>query len=184
MPNRVVVLDYGLGNLRSVQRALEAAGASIELSTQVKGDRLVLPGVGAFAQAVQRLQTQWGHLQQYLASGRPLLGICLGMQLLFERGYEHGDNRGLEFFRGEVTSLPRTVTVPNMGWHQLAGLGNPFVYFAHSYAVASCPDAAATFDHGGSWVAVAKRGPVWGFQFHPEKSGDAGIQLLRDWLQC
>src|SRR5262249_16711254 len=114
----------------------------------VGGDRLVLPGVGAFAEAARRLAPEWEPLKRFLESGRPLLGICLGMQLLFERSYEHGNTLGLGYFRGEVLAIPPTVTVPNMGWHQLCGLGNPYVYFAHSFAVADAPDCVATIDHG------------------------------------
>ena len=184
MGKPVRVLDYGAGNLRSIQRAFEAAGATVEVSPEVGGDRLVLPGVGAFADAAVRLRPQWTALQAWLSSGRPLLGICLGMQLLIERSHEHGLTEGLGYFQGEVTRLPETVTVPDMGWHRLEGLGNPFVYLAHSYAVRACPDAVATLEHGGHWVAAARRGRVWGYQFHPEKSAEAGIRLLEEWLAC
>lgn len=178
----VVVLDYGAGNLRSVARALEAAGATVAVSPDVRGARLVVPGVGAFAEARRRLEPQWAALQAYAASGQPLLGICLGFQLLFQRSYEHGTHEGLGVFAGEVVPLPQTTTVPHMGWNRLSGLGGPDVYFAHSYAVAATPDALATVEHGGWWTAAVKRGAVTGYQFHPEKSGDAGIALLRAWL--
>jgi imidazole glycerol-phosphate synthase subunit HisH len=184
MGEPVRVLDYGIGNLRSVCRALEAAGATVELSTEVGGERLVVPGVGAFADGARRLSPVWSKLQEYLASGRPVLGICVGMQLLFERGHEHGITAGLGHFPGEVVQLPETEIVPNMGWHQLEGLGRPFVYLAHSYGVRECPDAVATIEHGGRWVAAVRRGRVWGYQFHPEKSGSAGIALLAEWLRC
>jgi glutamine amidotransferase len=181
---KVTLLDYGIGNLRSLRRAFETAGAEVQISTRVEGDRLILPGVGAFAEARQRLEPCWNDLRTWLREGRPLLGICLGMQLLFEKSHEHGVTEGLGHFQGEVVRLPDTVTVPNMGWHKLEGLGAPFVYLAHSFGVARCPDAVATLDHGGQWVAAVRRGRVWGYQFHPEKSGGAGISLLAEWLKC
>jgi imidazole glycerol-phosphate synthase subunit HisH len=136
MKPKVSVLDYGMGNLRSVCRAIEASGASATLTTLVEGDRLLIPGVGAFAQAAERLAPQWDKLRAFLASGKPVLGICLGMQLLFEKSHEHGLTNGLAHFVGEVVRLPKTVIVPNMGWHGLRGLGNPYVYFATAYECA------------------------------------------------
>lgn len=178
----VRVLDYGMGNLRSVQRALEAVGATVEVTTEVGGEALVLPGVGAFAEAVRRLGPRMDALRRY--DGR-LLGICLGMQLMFERSHEHGVTEGLGLFEGEVVPIPEAqVTVPNMGWHMLDGLGNPFVYFAHSFAVARSKHTTATIQHGQSWVAAVQRAHVTGFQFHPEKSGKAGLKLLHRWVNA
>ncbi len=181
----VVVLDYGAGNLRSVTRALQAAGAEVEVSTTVKGDRLVVPGVGAFGDARRQLVSQWAALRAYAASGQPLLGICLGFQLLFDRSHEHGVHDGLGVFKGDVVAMPASlgVPVPHMGWNALSGLGGVSVYFAHSFAVKAAPDDVATVEHGGWWTAAVQRGPVWGYQFHPEKSGDDGIALLRRWVQ-
>ena len=183
MSEAVRVLDYGVGNLRSVVRGFEAAGASVTLSTEPGDGRLVLPGVGAFAPAMSRLRAHAEGLRAHVRAGRPLIGICLGMQLLFSRSFEHGETEGLGIFEGDVVALTNAATVPNMGWHQLRGLGDPYAYFAHSFGVTSCPDAVATIDHGGPWVAAVRRGSVWGFQFHPEKSGRAGIRLLEDWLR-
>lgn len=178
--SRVRVLDYGMGNLRSVQRALTCVGAEVEVSEEVGGERLLLPGVGAFAEAARRLGPQMEALRAYEGQ---LLGICLGMQLLFERSHEHGLTEGLGLLPGEVVPLPRQgVTVPNMGWHQLDGLGGPFVYFAHSFGVKDSESATARIDHGGSWVAAVQSGRITGFQFHPEKSGKAGLMLLHRWL--
>ena len=186
MKPKVRILDFEMGNIRSVARAFAEAGAEVEVSSDIGDGRLVLPGVGAFAEATRRLQPKWDALKEHLSSGRPLLGICLGMQLLFDRSHEHGENVGLGYFRGAVVAIPPKVTVPNMGWHQLAGMDNPFVYFAHSFAVAADAnsDAIATIEHGGHWVAASCRGAVTGYQFHPEKSGPAGISLLRKWLAC
>jgi imidazole glycerol-phosphate synthase subunit HisH len=182
----VRLLDYGLGNLRSVARALEAAGARVSVSAEVGEERLVIPGVGAFPEGARRLRLgdRWDAVRSHLAQGRPLLGICLGMQLLFSRSFEHGTTPGLAAFEGDVIALEPPPTVPNMGWHRLQGLGNPYVYFAHSYGVAASEHAVATLDHGRRWVAAVQRDAIWGFQFHPEKSGPAGIALLRSWLRC
>jgi imidazole glycerol-phosphate synthase subunit HisH len=184
MSERVRVLDYDMGNLRSVVRAFKVAGADVEVSSEVGGERLVLPGVGAFAEAMRRLGPRAADLRAYLATGKPLLGICLGMQLLFEKSHEHGLTDGLGYFHGEVEPLPSDVIVPNMGWHRLEGLGAPYAYFAHSFGVRRSPESVASIDHGGSWVAAVQRGRVWGMQFHPEKSGPAGIALLEAWLRC
>ena len=181
--SEVRVLDYGVGNLRSVVRGFEAAGASVTLSTELGDGPLVLPGVGAFAPAMERLERHAEGLRAHVRAGRPLIGICLGMQLLFSRSFEHGETEGLGVFAGDVVALPDTAIVPNMGWHQLKGLGDPFVYFAHSFGVSRCADAVATIEHGGSWVAAVRRGSVLGLQFHPEKSGRAGIRILEDWLR-
>jgi glutamine amidotransferase len=181
---RVRLLDYGMGNLRSVVRALGAAGAEVEISSEVGGDYLVLPGQGAFAEAAKRLREQWEPLKAHIEQAKPLLGICVGMQLLFERSHEHGLTDGLKAFAGEVVQIPPGVTVPNMGWHRLEGLGDPYAYFAHSYAVPASDEAIATIEHGRRWTAAVRRNNLWGFQFHPEKSGPVGIQLIREWLQC
>ena len=184
----VTLLDYGMGNLRSVTRALEAAGLVVERSVQPGDGAIVLPGVGAFPEAARRLRESeaWEGVAGAMEVGRPVLGICLGMQLLFEESDEFETTAGFGWLRGRVESLAARqgsgVTVPNMGWHRLTGLGDPFVYLAHSFGVASSPDAVATLDHGGTWVAAARRDNVFGVQFHPEKSGPAGITLLRDWV--
>jgi len=182
---RVTLLDYGMGNLRSVTRALEAAGADVSRQHDVGDAPLVLPGVGAFGRAAANLHgKRWDDLREHAARGRPLLGICLGMQLCFESSDEHGHHAGLGFFAGQVRHLGTGVIVPNMGWHRLAGLGDPWAYFAHSFGVRQSADRVATIDHGGQIVAAARRGSVTGFQFHPEKSGAAGIALIKEWLRC
>lgn len=182
---RVTLLDYGMGNLRSVTRALEAAGADVSRQATVGDGPLVLPGVGAFGRAAENLRGQrWDALREHVARGRPLLGICLGMQLCFESSDEHGEHQGLGFLSGQVRHLGVGITVPNMGWHRLAGLGDPWAYFAHSYGVRQSPDAVAHIDHGGAVVAAARRDNVLGFQFHPEKSGTQGVALIKEWLRC
>lgn len=206
---RVRVLDYGAGNLRSVRRALERAGADVEISAAVpevptgQDDagrvRLVVPGVGAFGEARRRLEPVWQDLLRWVRADQPTLGICLGMQLLFQRSHEHGVHDGLGVFAGDVVSMADVVsssaassaapgaglvTVPHMGWQQIAGEGNPSVYFAHSYAAPVGPHCTAVVEHGARWAAVVRKGKVTGFQFHPEKSGDGGIAMLRAWVSA
>jgi len=204
---RVRLLDYGAGNLRSVHKALEAAGAEVEIAGSVGGERILLPGVGAFGEARRRLAPHWDDLQAWVRADKPLLGICLGMQLLFEQSHEHGTHDGLGVFPGDIVPLPTDVTVPHMGWQKLSGLGDPAVYFAHSFGahaplglsqashraassssgtdarVGAPAELLASVEHGTKLVAAVRRGNVWGFQFHPEKSGPAGIDLLRHWLR-
>ncbi|GIX16635.1 MAG: imidazole glycerol phosphate synthase subunit HisH [Rhodothalassiaceae bacterium] len=214
MSERVVIVDYGSGNLRSVERALmRAAGEagrrvvvarSDRAEDLAAADRAVLPGVGAFAacrQALRRLPGMWEALQAFAESGRPLLGICVGMQLMAEVGREHGLNEGFGWFRGEVRALePRLpdVRVPHMGWNRLAltpaGRAHPlfrgftdapWVYFVHSYAMDLVEEAPllATCTHGRTFAAAIGRGRVAGVQFHPEKSQQAGIRILRNFLE-
>lgn len=187
----VLLLDYGMGNLRSVHRALEAAGARVHRAERLGAHtgRVVLPGVGAFAQACARLRASgaWDDVAAHLAAERPLLGICLGMQLLFESSEEHGHSAGFGAFPGHVAHLSTqgAPTVPNMGWHRLDD--GSWAYFAHSFGVPVPDDAAwvrSRVTHGGRWVAAAERGPIHALQFHPEKSGAGGIARLKEWLAC
>ena len=165
-----------MGNVRGVQSALQAVGAQVEVSEEVGGRRLVLPGAGAFAEAVERLGPRMDALRAYEGD---MLGIGQGMNLMFTCHVDHTTTDGLALFEGEAVPMPRPHgTVPNMGWHALHGLGDPFVYFAHSVGVAACPHATATFDHGRAWVAAVQKGRHTGFQFNPEKSGKAGLMLL------
>lgn len=181
---RVTLLDYGVGNLRSVRRALEAAGAEVDQSADVGGEAILLPGVGAFGAALERLGPgRVDELRAWSREGRPLLGICLGMQLLFEESHEHGVHRGLGLIPGVVEPLPTTVVVPHMGWATLSGLGDPTVYFCHSFAARPVPQTSATVEHGVTITAAVEQGRTWGFQFHPEKSGPAGIALLRRFIE-
>jgi glutamine amidotransferase len=186
---RVLLLDYGAGNLRSVRRALERAGAVVEVTSQPPSPhndvRLVVPGVGAFGEARRRLVPVWDDLVAWVRADKPTLGVCLGMQLLFESSEEHGHHEGLGVIPGDVVALDaenHDVTVPNMGWHRLNGEGDPAVYFAHSFGARPGPFTTATVERGGAWSAVVKKGRVTGYQSHPEKSGDDGIAMLRAWL--
>ena len=199
----VVVLDYGSGNLRSAERALARAGAAVtvtsSLSEAAAADGLVVPGVGAFAACMAGvLSLDAGPvIASRVAEGRPVLGICVGMQILFEYGDEHGVvTKGLGLLPGGVTRLDAPV-VPHMGWNTLsvpsgsalfAGLApQTRCYFVHSYAAHPSADLSSaalvtTSSHHGSFVAAVEAGPLWATQFHPEKSGDAGAAILRNWL--
>ncbi|WP_232675843.1 imidazole glycerol phosphate synthase subunit HisH [Nocardioides sp. R-C-SC26] len=207
----VVVLDYGSGNLRSAVRAIERAGADVELTgdfdAALAADGLVVPGVGAYAACMQGLRAIKGDriIGRRLAGGRPVLGICVGMQILFERGVEHGvETAGCHEWPGVVERLQAPV-VPHMGWNTVEapagsmlfeGIENERFYFVHSYGVRSwdlvtngrTAEPLVTWsEHGPGpsadrFVAAVENGPLCATQFHPEKSGDAGARLLRNWV--
>jgi len=191
------VVDYGMGNLRSVEKAFLFLGCEAEVFADpmdiARYDKLVLPGVGAFGDAMAALASSGMDEAIRLAIGRkiPFLGICLGMQLLFESGEENGYHRGLGLFPGTVSHLPPGRKVPHIGWNSLeikkssglfAGLGSePYVYFVHSYQALTEPGLiSAVTSYGGSVTAAVERNNVFGLQFHPEKSGDAGLTILRN----
>ncbi len=199
---RVVVLEYGSGNLRSAERALARAGADVEVTSDPQAaseaDGLVVPGVGAFAACMAGIDAVRGGTVVWdrLRKGRPVLGICVGMQVMYETGVEHGERtRGLGVLEGAVTRLEADV-VPHMGWNTVSapaasplfdGLADERFYFVHSYAARPAetePPGAlvTTAEHGDRFVAAVERGALSATQFHPEKSGDAGAALLRNWL--
>ncbi|MEY7972011.1 imidazole glycerol phosphate synthase subunit HisH [Saccharomonospora xinjiangensis] len=204
----VVILDYGSGNLRSAERALRRTGADVEVTSDhhaaLEADGLVVPGVGAFASCMEGLLSVRGDriIGTRLAGGRPVLGICVGMQILFERGVEHDvEAKGLGEWPGTVERLDADV-LPHMGWNTVnappdsdlfAGLdADTRFYFVHSYAVrrwelrSELPGRqpkVTTAHHGEEFVAAVENGPLWATQFHPEKSGDAGAHLLRNWVR-
>jgi glutamine amidotransferase len=194
----VVVLDYGSGNLRSAQRALERVGAGVTVTADVaaarEADGLVVPGVGAFAACMDGVRAVGAGpaVAARVAAGRPVLGICVGMQILFDRGVEHGvEADGLGVLPGRVARLAAPI-LPHMGWNTVcapagtalfAGLdADTRFYFVHSYAVHETDGLVTTAEHGERFVAAVERGPVSATQFHPEKSGDAGAALLENWL--
>ena len=203
----VAVLDYGSGNIHSAAKALEAAGARVELTADrqriLDADGLVVPGVGAFAAVMQALTAVRGDelIDRRLAGSRPVLGICVGMQVLFERGVERGqDTEGLGEWPGKVTQLDAPV-LPHMGWNTVsapddstlfAGLHDERFYFVHSFAAQEwemppsssiAPPKLTWAEHGSKFLAAVENGPLSATQFHPEKSGEAGIRLLRNWVQ-
>lgn len=190
----IAIVDYGAGNLRSIRRALEAAGASVAVTadpaTIGAAEAVVLPGVGAAGAAMERLRRLG--LTEVIAETverrTPFLGICLGMQLLFE-DQEEGDTRGLGLLRGRVRSLHSPVKVPHIGWNRSRwSRSGPFgqagderdFYFVHSYVVEpdDPADVAATVTYGETFPSVVVRNNIWGTQFHPEKSGDDGLNLV------
>ncbi|QIM18798.1 imidazole glycerol phosphate synthase subunit HisH [Leucobacter coleopterorum] len=203
---RVVVLDYGSGNLHSAVKALARAGADVELSRDpaavASADGLLVPGVGAFDAVMQQLQAVRGDelIDKRLAGGRAVLGICVGLQVLFERGIERGiETEGLGQWPGTVRELKSPV-LPHMGWNTVcapedsalfAGIADERFYFVHSNGAtdwslegrneATRPRVTWS-EHGEPFVAAVENGPLSATQFHPEKSGEAGIQLLRNWI--
>lgn len=204
---KVTVLDYGSGNIRSAVRALEHVGADVTLSAAtddvLNADGLVVPGVGAFAAVMQGLKDvdALRMIGRRVAGGRPVLGICVGLQVLFEEGVEHGvRTEGMGEWPGRVERLKADV-VPHMGWNTVQvpegsvlfeGIQDERFYFVHSYGVqewnfdvtqpAMRPPLVTWSNHGGPFIAAVENGPLSATQFHPEKSGDAGAQLLRNWI--
>jgi len=205
---RVAVLDYGSGNLRSAQRALARVGADAAVTADVQAalaaDGLVVPGVGAFAACMAGLRTVEGDrvIDRRLAGGRPVLGICVGMQILFAEGIEHGvESEGCGQWPGRVERLSAPV-LPHMGWNTVrvpegsvlfSGIGPAErFYFVHSYAATALPLGSSPYmtpplvswaTHGQPFIAAVENGPLMATQFHPEKSGDTGAALLANWLE-
>jgi glutamine amidotransferase len=196
----IAVLDYGIGNLRSAQKALEKVGADARLVTRPEDAEgavgVVLPGVGAFGRCMEALRASGLDrvALDAIAAGTPFLGICVGMQMLYVASEENPDVRGLAVLHGMVRRLPDGVKRPQMQWNVLQrvgresrlldGLGGtPWVYFVHSYAPDATDDVVATCDYGGSVVAAVERGNVMATQFHPEKSGAVGLSLLTNFVR-
>ncbi|MFE0426913.1 imidazole glycerol phosphate synthase subunit HisH [Streptomyces sp. NPDC058953] len=204
----VVVFDYGFGNVRSAERALARVGADVEITRDfdraMNADGLLVPGVGAFSACMDGLRAARGDwiVGRRLSGGRPVLGICVGMQILFARGIEHGvETEGLDEWPGTVGPLKAPV-VPHMGWNTVDAPGDSALfagvdpeerfYFVHSYAVhdweleitnaAIRPPHITWATHGERFVAAVENSALWATQFHPEKSGDAGAQLLTNWI--
>jgi len=203
---RVALLDYGSGNVHSAAKALEAAGAEVEVTADrtaaLEADGLVVPGVGAFKAVVDQLHAVRGDeiIDRRLAGGRPVLGICVGMQVMFEHGVERGvDTEGLGEWPGVVTELPAPV-LPHMGWNTVTpdegsvlfdGIEDERFYFVHSFAAQQWnldvmppfPKPKLTWaEHGGRFLAAVENGPLSATQFHPEKSAAPGIRLLANWI--
>lgn len=195
---RIAVLDYGIGNLRSAEKALIRAGGDAVLTadplTIGAADAVVLPGVGNFGRCMQALH-ETGLASEALGavrSQRPFLGICVGMQLLFDSSEEAPEDAGLGVLSGPVRALPTTVKVPQMQWNQIAverpidllrGLHQSWMYFVHSFAAEVTDDVVATCDYGGPVAAVVQRDNVMATQFHPEKSGQSGRRLLENFIE-
>ncbi len=194
----VGIIDYGVGNLFSLCSSFRAIGQQVVVSGEREvlrqADRLVLPGVGAFEDAARKLRESQldGFVKEQAAGGVPLLGICLGMQLLFEESLEYGCHPGLGLLPGKVVpmegKLPQSLKIPHMGWNRLEqcrgrlleDMEGSWVYFVHSYFASGCEEVlAAVTDYGIPITAAVERGNVFGCQFHPEKSGQAGLNILK-----
>jgi glutamine amidotransferase len=196
----IAIIDYGMGNLHSVSKAVERLGYAYKVTSDkqeiLQADKAILPGVGAFGDAMAYLQESG--LDQttldYAASGKPILGICLGMQLLFTESEEHGTHKGLNLLPGKVVRFQGDYKVPHMGWNRLSfeqngplfqDIEEGHVYFVHSYHAIpeNTSDLLATTDYYQSVTAIVGRDNVYGMQFHPEKSSDIGMKLLGNFLK-
>lgn len=198
---KLAVLDYGIGNLRSAQKAFEHVGADARLTADLAeidaADAVVLPGVGAFGACVDALaESGLGDVAlSVIAEGRPFMGICVGMQLLYATSDEDPTHRGLGVFDRGIHLLSPEVKRPQMQWNRLvlapgaqehpmfAGIDDPWVYFVHSYAAEGGPEVVATCDYGGPVTAAVARDNVWATQFHPEKSAATGLAILSNFLR-
>jgi imidazole glycerol-phosphate synthase subunit HisH len=195
----ITILDYGAGNLRSVQNTLSEIGAYYELvhnaSELSRAAKIILPGVGHFGQmmrALDQMQVREALLER-IRAGVPFLGICLGLQGLFESSEEAPDERGLGVFQGEIRRFPATARVPHMGWNEieprngsklLANLApHPYLYFAHSYYAPVVDATAAICDYAVPYTAVLETKNIFGVQFHPEKSGPLGLKIVRNFVE-
>ncbi len=201
----VAIIDYGVGNLFSLRCSLEKIGANVTVTGDAnvikKADHLILPGVGAFADAAAKLRESGlaQVVQEEAAAGKPLLGICLGMQMLFEKSMEYGCHDGLGLLKGRVIPMtdmiPSSLPIPHIGWNRLHIKQNASplfrytkegdcVYFVHSYFASECDDSlAAVTDYGIEITAAVAKDNIFGCQFHPEKSGDVGLGILRAFLE-
>ena len=199
------IIDYGVGNLFSLKSSFQAIGAEVFVSGDPqeleKADRLILPGVGAFGDAATKLRETGldTFVKKQAAAGKSLMGICLGMQLLFERGFEYGEHEGLGLLKGKVVPmegvLPKELKIPHIGWNALQ-LQQPdcpifqyikpgdHVYFVHSFYASGCGESlAATAEYGAVLTAAVAKGNIFGCQFHPEKSGSVGLNILKGFCE-
>jgi len=196
----IAIIDYGVGNLFSLRSSFDKIGAETVITSDPdtirRADKILLPGVGAFEDARRKLSESGldSLVIEEARSGKPLMGICLGMQLLFERSFEYGEHEGLALLRGSVVgmegTIPQELKIPQIGWNSLHICGEhpifkyvkegDFVYFVHSYYAEGCDDSLlATTEYGREITAAVAQGNVCGAQFHPEKSGDVGLSILR-----
>lgn len=197
----IAIVDYGVGNLFSLRSSFAAIQAEVTVTSDPEviraADKIVLPGVGAFGDAAEKLRASGldAVLREQAALGKPLMGICLGMQLLFEKSYEYGEHQGLGLIPGIIRPIadviPKDLKIPHMGWNALdfQGVTHPLfryikegdhVYFVHSFYAADCAaDTIAVAEYGAPLTAAVAKGSVMGCQFHPEKSGDVGLNILK-----
>ena len=195
----IAIIDYGVGNLFSLKSSLDFIGAQNVVTKDSlviqQADRIILPGVGAFADAIKLLHETGlvPVIKDQVAKGKPLLGICLGMQLLFDTSYEYGCHKGLGLVDGDVCPIAddvdKSFKIPHMGWNSLDFVGDcplfkyikngDYVYFVHSYYAKNCNNVVATSNYGADLTAMVQKGNVFGAQFHPEKSGATGLAILK-----
>lgn len=194
----VVIIDYGVGNLFSLSSSFKAIGIDTVISGDegviASADKLILPGVGAFGDASKKLAESGldKAIKQSVKKGVPILGVCLGMQLLFEKSFEYGEHDGLALLKGEIVplNLPKEYKIPHIGWNALKIKkqspllkyvdDGDYVYFVHSYCAKNCDDSLiATAEYGVDVTAIVGKNNVYGCQFHPEKSGDVGLKILK-----
>ena len=200
----IAIIDYGVGNLFSLCSSFRAIGQDVVVSGDRavldQADKLILPGVGAFEDAIAKLRSTGldAFVAEKAVAGVPLMGICLGMQLLFEKSYEYGEHEGLGLLKGQVVPmpgrLPAGLKIPHMGWNQLTKTKDgqllkniktgDFVYFVHSYFAVNCEESlAAVTDYGMAMTAAVEKGNIFGCQFHPEKSGEVGLRILQTFCE-
>ena len=196
----IAIIDYGVGNLFSLRSSFAAIGQEAAVTNDIdeirRADRLILPGVGAFRDAAEKLRASGMDraVKEETAKGKPLLGVCLGMQMLFERSYEYGVYEGLGLLKGEIRPIaeriPAGLKIPQMGWNALKIVKDSpllkytregeYVYFVHSYSAVGCDDSLlASTEYGAELTACVGKGNVFGCQFHPEKSGEVGLRILK-----
>lgn len=193
----IAIIDYGMGNLRSVEKAFQYLGFDVCVTDEpqkiLEADKVILPGVGAFRDAIETIRNKKIDevLYKVTEQKKPLLGICLGMQLLFDKSYENGEYKGLGILEGEIVRLPETEIIPQIGWNNLDikiksplfnGLPeNPYIYLVHSYYVETkAPIVSATTFYGKEITVAVQKENIFATQFHPEKSGDIGLQILKN----
>ena len=196
----IAIIDYGVGNLFSLRSSFAAIGQDAVVTSDIeeirRADRLILPGVGAFQDAAEKLRASGMDkaVKEETAKGKPLMGVCLGMQMLFERSYEYGEHEGLGLLKGEIRSIaeriPEGLKIPQMGWNALRIVKDSpllkytregeYVYFVHSYSAVNCEESLlAVTEYGADLTACVGKGNVFGCQFHPEKSSDVGLRILK-----
>ncbi len=195
----IAIVDYGVGNLFSLKSSLDMIGAKAFVTGDAeeikKAEKIILPGVGAFGDAAEKLRETglFDVIKEEAKNGKPIMGICLGMQLLFEKSYEYGEHEGLGLIKGEIRPIkeviPKDLKIPHIGWNALKFTKDSklfkyikdgdFVYFVHSYYGAECDSVTAVSDYGYPLTASVEKGNVSGCQFHPEKSGEVGLKILK-----
>ena len=196
----IAIIDYGVGNLFSLRSSFAAIGQDAVVTSDIeeirRADRMILPGVGAFQDAAEKLRASGMDkaVKEETAKGKPLMGVCLGMQMLFERSYEYGEHEGLGLLKGEIRPIaeriPEGLKIPQMGWNALRIVKDSpllkytregeYVYFVHSYSAVNCEESLlAVTEYGAGLTACVGKGNVFGCQFHPEKSSDVGLRILK-----